>query len=231
MALDSVDQRTIEVLNDVQTRLSAALDRLREPADPALRYRLHCADFINHSVNGYVHLRTSDRIRASQILIRPTIECYFRMRAVQEHPELLYGIALQEFQEEKKLLKANPDPDPTVIAALEDRLTAFRQLFNTTYPRLLAKEVAISAYDAATVIKLEGYHDLHYRLYSKYTHALLRTRTESQAAQRDGDDTRTMCFCTLAALETVPGCDAEYVEANRKLLQTYDFIPRSTGVS
>jgi hypothetical protein len=231
MALDSVDQRTLEVLNDVQTRLSAALDRLREPADPALRYRLHCADFINHSVNGYAHLRASDRMRASQILIRPTIECYFRLRAVQEHPELLYGIALQEFQEEKKLLNATADPDPSAIAALEEKLTSFRQLFNANYPRLQVKEVAISAYDAATVIKLEPYHDLHYRLYSKYTHALLRIRTGSHSAHPDGDDSRTMCFCALAALETVPGCDADYVEGTRKLLQTYDFIPKSAGVT
>src|SRR5215217_2071831 len=146
MALDSVDQRTLEVLNDIQTRLSAALDRLREPTDPALRYRLHCADFINHSVNGYAHLRASDRNRASQILIRPTLECYFRMRAVQEHPELLYGIALQEFQEEKKLLRANPDADPSTIAALEEKLNSFRQLFNVAYPRLQVREAAISAY-------------------------------------------------------------------------------------
>jgi len=227
MDLDSADQRTLQLLNDIQTRLSAALDRLREPGEPALRYRLHCADFINHSVNGFAHLRASERIRASQILIRPTIECYFRMRAVQEHPELLYGIALQEFQEEKKLLKAAMDPDAAAIAALEEKLTAFRQSFHATYPHLPVREVAISAYDAATVIQLQPYHDLHYQLYSKYTHALLRNRTGAHAPESTVEDTRTMCFCALAALETVPGCDAEYVESTRRLLQSYDFMPKT----
>jgi hypothetical protein len=231
MALEMVDQRTLEVLNEVQTRLSAALDRLREPTDPPLRYRLHCADFINHSVNGYASLRASDRIRASQILIRPTIECYFRMRAVQEHPELLYGIALQEFQEEKKLLKASPDPDTAAIAALEEKLNAFRQSFTAAYPKLPVREVAISAYDAATVIKLETFHELHYRLYSKYTHALLRNRTAPEAVQAPTEDTRTMCFCAVAALETVPGSDAEYVAATLKLLQSAELIPRAASVS
>ena len=227
MALDFIDQRNLEVLNEVQTRLSAALDRLREASDIGLNYRLHCADFINHSVNAYAYLRMSDRVRASQILVRPTIECFFRMRAVQEHPELLYGIALQEFQEHKKFLNASPSPDASAIASLEEQLSAFRQLFASKYPNLQPREVAITAYDAAAAIKLEEYHTLHYRLYSRYTPGLLRASSGSHNLSLSGEDTRTMCFCALAALETVPGTDSGYISATLKLLQSYEFLPRS----
>jgi hypothetical protein len=227
MALDPVDQRTLEVLNEVQTRLSAALDRLRESSDPAINYRLHCADFINHSVNAYAYLRASDRARASQILVRPTIESFFRMRAVQEHPELLHGIGLHEFQEDRKFLEISPSPAASDIAFLEEQLITFRRVFAEKCPRLQPREVAVTVYDAASTLKLEEYHNILFRLYSRYTHALLRSFTGSHDPRLAGEETRAMCFCALAALETVPGTDASYVETTLKQLQNYDFLPKT----
>src|SRR5438045_5835162 len=104
---DSLETRSLELLSDLQGELREALNGLGGKQRDGLYdgYLGYTAGHINRAIEGYIYLRTSQRIDASKHLIRTAIEAVIRLQAVRKKPELLFRIAFSEFNEDKKWVR------------------------------------------------------------------------------------------------------------------------------
>jgi len=222
---------TLELLVAAQHELRDALNGLGGHEGDGLleHYRFWTTSHINRTAEGYIYLRTSDRIDASKHLVRPAIEAAFRLQAVRRNPVLLFRIAFSEFEEDRKWLQATAlKTNPNAPASIQDQWNTFRTAYASKYPSHQLIEEYLPLRAAAECAGLEGYYDTHYRLYCKFTHGAFRATT-GNLNEFETEDTRAMILCVLVAVEnlTLLGAPAPNIDSLKQRLG--DLIPEVTS--
>jgi hypothetical protein len=220
---------TLELLVAAQHGLCDALNALGGHQGDGLldHYRFWTASHINRATEGYVYLRTSDRIDASKHLVRPAIEAALRLQAVRHNPELLFRIAFSEFEEDKKWLRSTAIK-PNAPASIQDQWNTFRIAYASKYPNHQLIEERLPLRTAAETAGLEGYYDTHYRLYCKFTHGAFRATT-GNLNTFENEDTRAMILCALVAVENLMllGAPAPNIDSLKRRFS--ELIPEITS--
>ena len=195
----------MELLSDMQAELRDALNALGGKQSEGLleHYCFYTTAHINRAVEGYIFLRKSGRIEASQNLIRTAIEAILRLQATRKKPEVLFRIAFTEFEEDKKWLRSLHGPDvASAIQAVDTQWADFKQAYRTKYPEHPLVEKELSLRGASEFAGVEGYYDSHYRLYCRFTHAAFRATT-GNLKDFYREDNRTMTLCAFGAVEAL----------------------------
>ena len=205
MNSETSELASLKLLSDMQAELRDALNALGGMHGDGLleHYLFYTAAHINRAVEGYVYLRESGRVEASKHLIRTAIEAFIRLQCIRRQPELLFRIALTEFNEDKKWLRSVKGPDvANAILAIDAKWAAFVQAYRTKYPEHPLTQEELSLRRAAECAGIEGYYDSHYRLYCRFTHAAFGASI-GDLSELEREDNRTMTVCALAAVEAL----------------------------
>jgi len=137
---NSQEKRSLDLLCDMQTELANAVDSVGGKGSRGFldNYKFHSAKTVNRVVEGFIFLHKSGRIDSSKFLIRPVIEIMFRLKAVQNKPELFYRIAYSEemIQDPKWFRSAAERSGITYDeSARQKRWQDFKEQFETQFPR------------------------------------------------------------------------------------------------
>lgn len=202
-----IESQSLELLSDTQRELHHALSAFAGRQSEGLfeAYRFYTASHINCAAEGYICLRRCQRIDSSKHLIRTAIEAVIRLRAVQKKPDLLFGIAFTEFNEEKKWARSLPQQKiSAAITAIEDKWIRFKRVYQAKYPKhpLVERKLSLRRIAEHGSKALESYYDSAYRLYCQFTHVALRATTGS-LSNLDRHDNHTMALCVLGAVDTL----------------------------
>ncbi len=196
---------SLELVQALQGELRNALNSLGVGTSKGLldHFVVFLAKHINTAADGYISLRKALKIDASKLLIRPSIEAALQIVAVRNKPELLYRFAHNERTQDRKLYK------PQAIKLGEDydvkdkkRWEDFTGEYKSFFPAHQLLEQDISLFDAAKAAGLDWYYEVYYRLYCRFTHALLAATTGS-LNWTDAEDNPQMAVATCCAVEAV----------------------------
>jgi hypothetical protein len=207
---DHLETRWLQLLVDMQAELRDGLNGLGGKQREGLHdgYLGYTAAHINRAAEGYIYLRQSGRVEASKLLVRTGIEAVIRLQAVRKKPELLFGIAFTEFNEDRKWVRLTGGCDVSeALSAIDIHWNEFKQAYHAKYPEHALTEEDLSLRGAAKCAGIERYYDSHYRLYCRYTHAAFRATT-GNLNEFDREDTRTMTLCAFSALNALSSIGA-----------------------
>lgn len=196
----------VGVLFDMSEALGAAINSLGGKESEGIRehFLFWISRHINCAAEGFVFLRKSGRIDASTLMVRSAIEAMLKLQAIRADPELLYRFAFDEFTENEKIgrpaaLSAGETYDE-LLAAREKK--DFKDAYSRAFPAHKLVDAKIDLRSAANAAGISAFYDSHYRLYSKFTHALFEAAAGGWNDFRTADN-RTMALCVLVALESV----------------------------
>lgn len=137
------------------------------------------------------------QLRASKLLVRPLLEAAFNMAAVMKEKAFIYRIALYEREQDRKFLQTRfPGEWKRSVEQFEE----FERELRNAEPNLSFEKTPASAYDAADRAGIPDAYQLHYRIYSRFTHGSLRAMSGTLDEMTDGRDTWT---CLLVVLMTL----------------------------
>lgn len=196
---------SFDLVQAMQEELRNALNSLGGKTSNGLldRFVFLLAKHINSAADGYICLRKASKIDASKHLIRPSIEAALQIVAVRNKPELLYRFAHNERTQNRRLY------EPQAIKLGEDydiqdkkRWEDFTREYKAFFPAHDLLEQDISMFAAAKAAGLDWYYDVYYRLYCRFTHALLAA-TSGSLNWTDPEDNPQMAVAICCAVEAV----------------------------
>ena len=207
MHTSSEEQESLKLLSDIVAEVTHALGSLGGKEHSGLfdTYRFYSSKHVHRAADGFVFLRTSGRVDASKLLVRPVIEIMFRLQAVRKHPELLYRIAYSEHLQDERFLRsaAKSSSMPYSESQIKKRWQEFTAKFKKEFPTLKTVEKELKIVQIAEKAGLTAVYDSHYRIYCQYTHGALRASAGYLDDATDPHDNRTMALCAFAALDTL----------------------------
>jgi Family of unknown function (DUF5677) len=193
------ETRLIDLLKKVQSILADALNSMggKRHSKPEAEYLSWSAVSVNHSASGFLWLRQSGRIRASKLLVRPTLEATFAGIAAVNHREFLFRKAYSEHCEDRKLFAKSANNKKAADQALQKLKKAFGQ----HCPGCPIKLETVSVWDTAKMAGLLPVYETSYRLYCQYTHGAMRAVMGHLDEATSTADTSTVIWCVLKMLE------------------------------
>jgi hypothetical protein len=208
----SVEATSMQLLHDLQQELDKAVISLGGTQKPAVqdKYYFYAAVLVNRIAHGFLFLRKNGYADAAKFLIRPAIESMIRIRAVQKQPDLVYRIMYTEMIEDDKWLAPAAKRLGRSYTSRRDSKDwiEFKNLCVSQFGVENIVDTELGLYSAAQIVGLDSYYDTHYRMYSRYTHVGLQAMSGKVDSLSDPEDSRTLVFCTFAALDAIASMDA-----------------------
>lgn len=192
--------RLLKLLGEFQQLLADALNSLsgKEPKPtPENQYLSWMATAINRAADGYLFVRSSGRVDASKLLIRPILEALFFGAAVMNQKGFLYQKAFAEKGEDMRLVSSGKVTKP----AIEQALAGYRAIVQKQEPRYPFKHEAATAREAARIAGMLPVYDRAYRIYCHYTHGALNAVAGEFDEMTDSLDTSIVLWSVFLMLE------------------------------
>jgi hypothetical protein len=228
---NEAEQHSLELVRDIVTELGGALNSLAGKDRGGLleQYKVHSSKHIFRAADGFVSMRKLGHTYCSKLLIRPVIEVMFRLEAVRKDEKMLSRIAAWEHVEDQKQLRTiaersgNNYDEQAAVQLWATKLANLRKEF----PNEVLEEQPLGAADAAQFAGIITYYNTHYRLYSQYTHGVLRATGDLLDDLTNPEDGRVMAMCSFVALNVLAsmGVAAPNLQAFFKRLPGYKDMP------
>jgi hypothetical protein len=210
----SAEEESLKLVEEIVAEITHVLNSLGGKKHKGLfdGYRFWSSKHLHRAADGFAFLRRHLRIDGTKFLMRPAIEMAFRLKAVRQHPDLLYRIAFSEHIQEKKFLNAavkhNQTP-PTITRSVDEKWKKFSDTFAKEFSDIPRVEKELSIESTAEKAGLQSVYDGHYRIYCQYTHGTLFASVGYLDAATDPEDNRSMAGCAMIALDALISLGAE----------------------
>lgn len=211
--LERAECKSLGLVFDAQLELAQALNSMGGKAIENVldRYLDFGATHANETVDAYLLLRQTRRLKASKVLVRPAIESFIRMTAINCDPTLLYRVVYGERRARNVWLNAwarrvNAPDDA------EDEERDWEQFKNHCITEIAGtdtKDADLSIEALASAAGLQPFYDHHYRVYSNFTHAALIAFTRQLDWLTDSEDNRVIATCAIGVIEVIAGRGAK----------------------
>jgi hypothetical protein len=205
--LARVEVLSLELARDTRNELVHVLKSLggHVPTGALENFIFYSANQMNKAAEAYLILRQAQRVDASKLLIRPTIEIMLKTRAAKEKPDLFYRTILNERLKRRQWIKgvARRQGAPFDPAGEEADWNTFREHCIITFPDTDVTNQGLSVRGAAKAIGLEDYYDSFYPLYCSFTHGAFESVMGLLDPISDGYDNNTVALCVFSTIEVL----------------------------
>lgn len=163
-------------------------------APEGARYVASLADAVFVWIGGFLTLHADGNLSAARLMVRPCLEAVFKATAVSANLDHLYRIAHAEHMDEAKMLP--PGSKEAIDHAAQ--LPGLRAFILSIRPGDPLDQRKFPADQMAAAGGLDAsYYQVHYRLFSKYTHVALRYL--ARAEDELGDQAALIALCGCAS--------------------------------
>ncbi len=217
MNSQDLETESLELLKEAQVILASALNSLGgKTTEGEASYLAWGCVHANKIIEGYCTLRSSSRLHASKMLVRPVLETTFAVVAALKKRGFLFQKAYSEYVQEKKLLKeaqglaekAATDPQEKaklsseydgLLRDVDNNFDKFCTAYKTVHPGQPMNRTEVTVFDTATAADLGPWYS-RYRIYCQFTHGSLQAAAGNMDEATDPSDNLGMVWMTLILL-------------------------------
>jgi len=199
---------SIVFVRKLQTEIAKTIFSINESNRNLLEFRIfHYCRFINNCLHSFLVLQESNEQDSGKILLRTALEVSFRLEALRKRPDLLVRIARWEHNEDSKAANSlEPKQLESTKRLMENRWKDFTDYCSEEGIDVPDAIHPLDANAAADMCGLSLAYNVHYRVYSRFSHGAI------SALRGDwddyGDDPFVASYClmvAMAALENLGG--------------------------